>query len=44
MNSLFATLLHAIDRSDVSDIARALGESEQSVSRGMESSMRFTLG
>ena len=44
MNSLFATLLHALDRSDVSDIARALGESEQSVSRGMECSVATVLG
>src|SRR5262245_39287887 len=42
--SLFASLLHTFDRSGISQIAGTLGESEQAVSRGIESSMASVLG
>jgi outer membrane protein OmpA-like peptidoglycan-associated protein len=42
--SLFAALLHAFDRSGISQIARTLGESEQGIARGMESSIASVLG
>ena len=42
--SLFASLLHTFDRSGISQIAGTLGESEQGVSRGIESSMASVLG
>jgi OmpA-OmpF porin, OOP family len=43
-DSMFASLLHKLDRGGVCDVARALGESEQAVSRGMESSIAVVLG
>jgi outer membrane protein OmpA-like peptidoglycan-associated protein len=42
--SLFASLLHSLDKSSISQIAGSLNESEQSVSRGMEASMASVLG
>jgi outer membrane protein OmpA-like peptidoglycan-associated protein len=42
--SLFASLLHSLDKSNISQIASALGESDQNVSRGMESSIASVLG
>lgn len=42
--SLLASILHTLDRQDISGIARGLGESETSVSRGMESSIATVLG
>jgi outer membrane protein OmpA-like peptidoglycan-associated protein len=42
--SLFASLLHSLDRSSISQIASTLGESEQGVSRGMEASIASVLG
>jgi OmpA-OmpF porin, OOP family len=38
-DSIFATLLNAIDGHTAGDVARALGQPEQSVRRGMESSV-----
>jgi len=42
--SLFASLLSTFDKSNVTQIAGLLGQSEQSVSRGMESSIASVLG
>jgi len=42
--SLFASLLHTLDKGSISGIARSLGESETSVSRGIESSIATVLG
>jgi outer membrane protein OmpA-like peptidoglycan-associated protein len=42
--SLFASLLHSLDKSNLAQIASSLGESEQSTSRGMESSIACILG
>jgi OmpA-OmpF porin, OOP family len=42
--SVFASLLHTLDHGSVAQIASSLGESEQSVSRGLESSIAATLG
>lgn len=42
--SLFASLLHTLDKSNISQIASSLGESEQCVSRGLESSLACALG
>jgi outer membrane protein OmpA-like peptidoglycan-associated protein len=42
--SLFASLLHTLNKSNVSQIASSMGESEQSVSRGLESSIASVLG
>jgi|SwirhirootsSR2_FD_contig_31_14062599_length_2080_multi_4_in_0_out_0_1 OmpA-OmpF porin, OOP family len=42
--SLFASLLHSLDKSNISQIASSLGESDQNVSRGMESSIASILG
>jgi OOP family OmpA-OmpF porin len=42
--SLFASLLHTLDKRGISDIAGSLGESEQSVSKGLESSIATVLG
>jgi outer membrane protein OmpA-like peptidoglycan-associated protein len=42
--SLFASLLNTLDRRGISDIAGSLGESEQSISKGMESSIACALG
>jgi outer membrane protein OmpA-like peptidoglycan-associated protein len=41
--SLFTSLLHTLDKSSISEIASSLGESEQNVSRGMESSIASIL-
>lgn len=43
-DSLFATLLHTLDSGSISSIAGSLGQSEQAVSRGMESSIATVLG
>jgi OmpA-OmpF porin, OOP family len=42
--SLLASLLHTLDRSTVANIASSLGESEQNVSRAMESCVACVLG
>jgi OOP family OmpA-OmpF porin len=42
--SLFASLLHSIDRRDICQIASTVGESEQGVLRGIESSIAAVLG
>jgi outer membrane protein OmpA-like peptidoglycan-associated protein len=42
--SLLASILHTLDRQSISGIARGLGESETSISRGMESSIATVLG
>jgi outer membrane protein OmpA-like peptidoglycan-associated protein len=42
--SLLASILHTLDRQCISSIAHGLGESETSVSRGMESSIATVLG
>jgi OOP family OmpA-OmpF porin len=42
--SIFSTLLGMLDKPSIGGIASALGESEQSVSRGMESSIAAVLG
>ena len=41
--SLFDSLLGTLDRRSIGEMAGALGESEQSVSRGMESSIAVIL-
>jgi outer membrane protein OmpA-like peptidoglycan-associated protein len=43
-NSIFSSLLGMLDKPSIGGIASALGESEQSVSRGMESSIAAVLG
>ena len=43
-NSMFSSLLGMLDKPTLSGIASALGESEQSVSHGMESSIAAVLG
>jgi outer membrane protein OmpA-like peptidoglycan-associated protein len=42
--SVFSGLLHSLDRGTISQIAAALGESDQRVSRGVEVSIAFVLG
>jgi len=42
--SLFASLLHTLDKSNISQIAAATGESQQCVSRGLELSLACALG
>ncbi|HEY6273377.1 MAG TPA: OmpA family protein [Terriglobales bacterium] len=42
--SLFASLLHTLDHNSVAQVASSLGESEQGVSRGLESSVASVLG
>jgi OOP family OmpA-OmpF porin len=42
--SLFASLLHSVDHSSIAQLATSLGESEQSISRGLESSIAASLG
>jgi OOP family OmpA-OmpF porin len=42
--SLFASLLHGLDKGSISQIASILGESEHNVSRGMEASVASVLG
>jgi OmpA-OmpF porin, OOP family len=42
-DSLLASLMHTLDRGTISEIAGALGTSEQAVSRGTEASMAGTL-
>jgi outer membrane protein OmpA-like peptidoglycan-associated protein len=42
--SMFASLLHTPDRTGVSEIANSLGDPEQSVARGMDSSVAAVLG
>jgi OmpA-OmpF porin, OOP family len=42
--SLFASLLHSLDKGSISQIAGSLGESEPNVLRGMESSIASVLG
>jgi outer membrane protein OmpA-like peptidoglycan-associated protein len=42
--SMFASLLHTQDRTGVSEIANSLGEPEESVARGMDSSIAAVLG
>lgn len=42
--SLFASLLHTLDKGSISQIASALGESERNVSKGMEASIATVLG
>jgi OmpA-OmpF porin, OOP family len=42
--ALLTSLFNMLDRSNVGGIAGALGESEQSVSRGMQSSIAAVLG
>ena len=42
--SMFSSLVGMLDKSSLGGIAGALGESEQSVSRGMESSIAAVLG
>ncbi len=42
--SLFASLLHSLDKGTISQIASSLGESEPNVLRGMESSIASVLG
>jgi OOP family OmpA-OmpF porin len=42
--SIFSSLLGMLDKHSIGGIASALGESEQSVSRGMESSIAAVLG
>ena len=42
--SLFASLLHTLDKGATSQIAGSLGESEQSISKGLESSIATVLG
>jgi OOP family OmpA-OmpF porin len=42
--SMFASLLHTPDRTGVSEIATSLGEPEESVARGMDSSIAAVLG
>jgi hypothetical protein len=42
--SLFASLLHTLDKSNISQIAASLGESQQCVSRGLELSLACALG
>lgn len=42
--SLFSSLLHSLDKSNISQIASSLGESERSIFRGMESSIASVLG
>lgn len=42
--SLFASLLHSLDKNSISQIAGTLGESERNVSRGMEASVASVLG
>jgi OmpA-OmpF porin, OOP family len=43
-NSIFATLLNMLDGRTVGEVAHALGQPEQSVMRGMESSIAAMLG
>jgi OmpA-OmpF porin, OOP family len=42
--SLFASLLHSLDQSSISQIASLLREPEQNISKGMESSIASVLG
>ncbi len=42
--SLFSSLLHSLDKSNISQIASSLGESERGIFRGMESSIASVLG
>jgi OOP family OmpA-OmpF porin len=42
--SMYSSLVGMLDKSSLGGIASALGESEQSVSRGMESSIAAVLG
>jgi OOP family OmpA-OmpF porin len=42
--SMYASLLHTPDRTGVSKIANSLGEAEESVARGMDSSIAAVLG
>jgi hypothetical protein len=42
-DSMFASLLNMLDKQTVGEVAHALGQSEQSVSRGMESSITALL-
>jgi OOP family OmpA-OmpF porin len=42
-DSMFASLLNMLDKQTVGEVAHALGQSEQSVSRGMESSITSLL-
>jgi OmpA-OmpF porin, OOP family len=42
--SLFASLLHSLDQSSISQIASSLREPEQNISKGMESSIASVLG
>jgi OmpA-OmpF porin, OOP family len=42
--SLLASLLHTLDHNSVAQVASSLGESEQGVSRGLESSVASVLG
>ena len=37
--SMFASLLHTSDRTGISEIANSLGEPEESIARGMDSSI-----
>ncbi len=43
-DSIFASLLNTLDRRTVGDVAHALGQPEESVSRGMETSIASLLG
>ena len=44
MDSLFASLLNTVDRRAIDAVAHTLGQPEQAVSRGMESSIACLLG
>jgi OmpA-OmpF porin, OOP family len=44
MESLFASLLNTVDRRAIDGVAHTLGQPEQAVSRGMESSIACLLG
>lgn len=43
-DSMFGSLLNMLDKQSVGDVAHALGQPEQSVARGMESSVAAMLG
>jgi OOP family OmpA-OmpF porin len=43
-DSMFASLLNTLDKRTVGDVAHALGQPEQSVSRGMETSIASLMG
>src|SRR5689334_13196407 len=43
-DSMFGSLLNMLDKRTVGDVANALGQPEQSVQRGMESSIAAVLG